>query len=201
MVLGGGDTGFLALRCSSHSELHASGIALKAGESVQFCMAAKSETPVETAAKPASKWSKKTLFLLAVGVIVVILALGLGLGLGLGLKKNDNSGSSLQSTEPPLTWRRDPQDYILSPSFDTTAPNTTRTFTLNLTELADGDPDGVAVKILLINGQFPGPVIEANEGDRLVVQVNNFMTLPSAIHWHGQYQNGGSPFIRISSDG
>src|SRR5271170_2652318 len=159
---------------------------------MQFCMAVKSETPVETAVKPTSRWlNKKTLFLLAGGVIVVILALGLGLGLGLGLKKNDNSGNSLQSTEPPLGWRRDPQDYVLSPSFDTTAPNTTRTFTLNLTELADGDPDGVAVRMLLINGQFPGPVIEANEGDRLVIQVNNFMTLPSAIHWHGQYQNGG----------
>jgi len=159
-------------------------------------MAAKSETPVETAVKPASRWSVKKTLLLVVVVIVVALAVGLGLGLGLGLKKN-TANVGLESTQPPLSWRRDPADYILPPSFDTTAPNMTRTFTLNLTELADGYPDGVSRKVLLINGQFPGPVIEANEGDRLVVQVNNFMSLPTTIHWHGQYQNGRVLFMLV----
>jgi FtsP/CotA-like multicopper oxidase with cupredoxin domain len=156
-------------------------------------MAAKSETHVETAVKPPRKWLSRTVVFLLVGVVVIILALSLGLGLGLGLKKTDTSNGSLESTQPPISWRRDPQDYVLSSSFDTNAPNTTRTYTLNLTEIPDGAPDGVSVRMLLVNGQFPGPVIEANEGDRLVVHVNNFMTIPSAIHWHGQYQNGNSP--------
>ena len=155
------------------------------------CMAAKSETPVETAVKYEKKGLSKTVILLLVGVgVTTVLALGLGLGLGIGLKKTGNSSGSLESTQSSLSWRRDPQDYVLSNSFDKNAPNTTRTYTLNLTEIPDGAPDGVSVRTLLVNGQFPGPVIEANEGDRLIVHVNNFMTLPSSIHWHGQYQNG-----------
>jgi FtsP/CotA-like multicopper oxidase with cupredoxin domain len=39
-------------------------------------------------------------------------------------------------------------------------------------------------------GQFPGPLIECNTGDRLVVKVNN--QLPdgqgTSIHWHGIFQ-------------
>lgn len=139
-------------------------------------------------------WDKKMVALLLVFVVVFALALALALGLGLGLKKKSNA--SLANTKPSLSWKRDPQDYILSNTFDTKAPNTTRTYTFNLTEIPDGAPDGVSKRMLLVNGKFPGPVIEANEGDRLVVHVNNYMTLPSAIHWHGQYQNGTrSPFF------
>jgi FtsP/CotA-like multicopper oxidase with cupredoxin domain len=132
---------------------------------------------------------KRTLLLLT-GIIVCILALALGLGLGLGLKHNGDSSENLANTKPPLSWQRDPTDYILSPQFDTQAPNTTRNYTFNLTEILNGAPDGVSKRMLLVNGKFPGPVVEANEGDRLIVQVHNNMTIPSAIHWHGQYQNG-----------
>ncbi|KAF9344396.1 hypothetical protein BGX26_004422 [Mortierella sp. AD094] len=37
---------------------------------------------------------------------------------------------------------------------------------------------------------FPGPLIEANTGDRIVVKVTNNMTNGTAIHWHGMFQNG-----------
>jgi iron transport multicopper oxidase len=133
---------------------------------------------------------KKTLWTITCAAIC-ILALALGLGLGLGLRKtSDTNVQNLENIKPPLSWQRDPTDYIISSQFDTKASNTTRTYTLNLTEIPNGAPDGVSRRLLLVNGKFPGPVIEANEGDRLIVQVNNNMTIPSAIHWHGQYQNG-----------
>lgn len=34
-------------------------------------------------------------------------------------------------------------------------------------------PDGYSRKMLVINGQYPGPLIEANEGDIIVVNVQN----------------------------
>ena len=37
---------------------------------------------------------------------------------------------------------------------------------------------------------FPGPLIEANTGDRIVVHATNNMVNGTAIHWHGMYQNG-----------
>lgn len=44
--------------------------------------------------------------------------------------------------------------------------------------------------MIVINGQFPGPLIRANEGDRIVVNVHNSATNSTSLHWHGQFQNG-----------
>ena len=35
------------------------------------------------------------------------------------------------------------------------------------------------------NGQVPGPVLEANAGDTLVVRLTNHLTQATTIHWHG----------------
>ncbi|KAF9880655.1 l-ascorbate oxidase [Colletotrichum karsti] len=44
--------------------------------------------------------------------------------------------------------------------------------------------------MILINNQFPGPLIECNEGDTIVVHVHNEAVNATAIHFHGMYQNG-----------
>lgn len=47
--------------------------------------------------------------------------------------------------------------------------------------------------MLLINGGFPGPVIEANWGDTIQVTVHNNITGPeegTTLHWHGFLQQG-----------
>src|SRR5580692_5726881 len=35
------------------------------------------------------------------------------------------------------------------------------------------------------NGQVPGPTIEAEVGDTLVVDLTNALPEPTSIHWHG----------------
>jgi hypothetical protein len=57
-------------------------------------------------------------------------------------------------------------------------------------------PDGVKRNVILVNGQFPGPLIEANWGDWIEVTVTNSLPLdasdqgePTAIHWHGFLQH------------
>ena len=65
-------------------------------------------------------------------------------------------------------------------------------------------PDGVDRSMLLINGQFPGPMIEANWGDTISVTVHNAISnanedgIPveqegAALHWHGLLQKD-TPF-------
>lgn len=52
-------------------------------------------------------------------------------------------------------------------------------------------PDGYQSNVLLVNGAFPGPLIEANWGDTIQVTVNNNITGPEegvAMHWHGFLQ-------------
>lgn len=54
-------------------------------------------------------------------------------------------------------------------------------------------PDGYERSVLLINGGFPGPLIEANWGDTIQVTVHNNITEPDegvALHWHGFLQKG-----------
>jgi FtsP/CotA-like multicopper oxidase with cupredoxin domain len=53
-------------------------------------------------------------------------------------------------------------------------------------------PDGYVRDVLLVNGAYPGPLIEANWGDTIVVDVHNNITGPedgTAIHWHGFLQH------------
>ena len=45
--------------------------------------------------------------------------------------------------------------------------------------------DGFTREVYLINGQQPGPLIEANQGDTLEVTVFNDLDVENTIHWHG----------------
>ncbi|KAK7944014.1 hypothetical protein LTR80_009547 [Exophiala xenobiotica] len=57
-------------------------------------------------------------------------------------------------------------------------------------------PDGVQQSMIVVNGQFPGPLIEANWGDWIEVNVHNAIQGPedlTSIHWHGLNQPG-TPF-------
>lgn len=57
-------------------------------------------------------------------------------------------------------------------------------------------PDGYQKNVVLINGQFPGPPIEANWGDMISVTVHNQISGPdegTAMHWHG-FSQTDTPF-------
>ncbi|TVY44289.1 oxidoreductase [Lachnellula subtilissima] len=67
-------------------------------------------------------------------------------------------------------------------------------FTIKRGQMA---PDGYMKDVLLINGQFPGPLLEANWGDTFVITVHNQIVGPAegtALHWHGLLQKG-SPWF------
>ncbi|MCJ1379848.1 hypothetical protein MMC17_002951 [Xylographa soralifera] len=81
------------------------------------------------------------------------------------------------------------QDYTLDHNWEFDAAPRTREYwwTIENTEL---NPDGVYKPMVVINGQFPGPVIQCSEGDTIVVNVRNKGVNATSIHWHGIYQNG-----------
>ncbi|RIA97880.1 Multicopper oxidase [Glomus cerebriforme] len=51
-------------------------------------------------------------------------------------------------------------------------------------------PDGFTRSLATINGQYPGPTIEVIKGDRIVMNINNKLGEPTAIHSHGMFQRG-----------
>ncbi|KAF1999723.1 multicopper oxidase [Amniculicola lignicola CBS 123094] len=66
----------------------------------------------------------------------------------------------------------------------------TRTYDMNVAYQTIA-PDGVTRNGLTINGQFPGPLVEANWGDWLLFRVTNDLTDEgTAIHAHGLLQTG-----------
>ncbi len=68
-----------------------------------------------------------------------------------------------------------------------------------LVELA---PDHI-VSTTLYNGQFPGPLLRLQEGQRVVVDIHNDTDTPELVHWHGQMipaevdgaAEEGTPFV------
>lgn len=84
---------------------------------------------------------------------------------------------------------RDASAYVLDPGWDVEASPAMREFHWTITD-AVLNPDGVYRPMMLINNQYPGPLVECNKGDRIVVHVHNRATNATAIHFHGLYQNG-----------
>lgn len=84
-------------------------------------------------------------------------------------------------------------DYTLDPQWNIQAPPSRREFNWNIKDHVH-NPDGVYRPMILVNNQFPGPLIEANEGDTIVVHVHNEGINATAIHWHGLYQHG-TPYM------
>lgn len=80
-------------------------------------------------------------------------------------------------------------DYVLDPNWDHQAPPQTRKYTWTIRD-QEHNPDGVYRPMILVNSQYPGPLIEVNEGDKIVVHIQNRAVNATAIHWHGIYQNG-----------
>nr|ACR16059.1 laccase 2 [Monilia sp. M5-3] len=78
-------------------------------------------------------------------------------------------------------------NYDILTDYYTTWPNTGRTveYTWRVTNQTMA-LDGKERIVLAVNGQYPGPAIEANWGDNIVVHVyNDLQHNGTSIHWHG----------------
>ncbi|KAF8979466.1 hypothetical protein BGZ46_005413 [Entomortierella lignicola] len=132
------------------------------------------------------KWTLKKIILTI--TVLVVIVLGLTFGLVFGLRKhhdNNLDDNNIQFTE---SWNN-PSEFMPSKNFTITNVPTTRYYEWTISEQTIA-PDGLERKMLLVNGLFPGPLVEANTGDRIVVKVTNNITAGTSIHWHGMFQNG-----------
>ncbi|TFY75256.1 hypothetical protein EWM64_g8757 [Hericium alpestre] len=139
-------------------------------------------------AKP--RYQRRARILVLSGVtLVIVLALALGLGLGLGLRKHhdDSSAATSTSSDLPQLQTSPRSNFVLNGLAG--QPPQTREYNFTV-EQASGAPDGFTRRMLVVNGMYPGPTIEANQGDRLVVHVQNNLPNTTSIHWHGLFQNG-----------
>jgi FtsP/CotA-like multicopper oxidase with cupredoxin domain len=79
------------------------------------------------------------------------------------------------------------QGHNITTDFDLKWPNTgkIRRYNLEITNTTCA-PDGIRRQCLLINGQYPGPKIEADWGDTIEVTLKNSLkNNGTGLHWHG----------------
>ncbi|KAF3067162.1 Laccase-1 [Daldinia childiae] len=138
-------------------------------------------------------------------VCFTAVALTLGLGLGLGCARYRAlhttplpllSNYSIRYGIPenldvvPIERLINKRELELDTDFAASSEPRVREFEFNVS-VALAAPDGFRKPMVLVNGQSPGPLIEANVGDTIRVRVNNHMTNSStSIHWHGMNQIG-----------
>jgi bilirubin oxidase len=63
---------------------------------------------------------------------------------------------------------------------------------------------GVTSEVFAYNGTFPGPTLEVNEGDRVIIHFRNELSEPTTVHWHGIHlpaNQDGSPFDPVPAGG
>ncbi|KAF8911280.1 multi-copper oxidase [Mucidula mucida] len=85
---------------------------------------------------------------------------------------------------------RDRPELDLDPHFVVETTPRTRTYHWTVTKI-NASPVGVNKSMVVVNGKSPGPLIEANYHDRIIVHVKNgLVNAGTSIHWHGLYQNG-----------
>ncbi|KAL4899005.1 hypothetical protein BDW74DRAFT_171840 [Aspergillus multicolor] len=83
-------------------------------------------------------------------------------------------------------------NYSISTDYHSITPDTgvTREYWLTATNTTLA-PDGYPRQVLVFNDTLPGPLIEANWGDELVIHVTNGLEHNgTAVHWHGIWQRG-----------
>ncbi|PLB34160.1 multicopper oxidase-domain-containing protein [Aspergillus candidus] len=93
------------------------------------------------------------------------------------------------------TSRRCWGKYNITTDYSVITPDTgvTREYWLAAQNLTLA-PDGYERQVLVFNGSLPGPTIEADWGDTIVVHVTNQLTdNGTTVHWHGIRQQNSNP--------
>jgi len=135
------------------------------------------------------EWRLRTFWIVVGSVIAALLVFFALILFTKHVIVQQNANNKIEEVIGMHSFRRPAVDYILDPEWDFKAPKKTREYKWTIVDIV-GNPDGVFRPMLSINGQFPGPLIECNEGDHLVIDVENRSVNSTAIHFHGIFQNG-----------
>jgi FtsP/CotA-like multicopper oxidase with cupredoxin domain len=135
-----------------------------------------------------TKWHLRTREVFTGSILAILLVVS-GLAMMRTFVDEHNSHTENLDTINVGEFRRPGSDYLLDPNWNFQASSTVREYNWKIVDII-GNPDGVFRPMLTINGQFPGPMIECNEGDTIVIDVDNKSANATSLHFHGIFQNG-----------
>ncbi|MEU9714471.1 multicopper oxidase domain-containing protein [Streptomyces sp. NPDC047976] len=94
-----------------------------------------------------------------------------------------------------------PLPPVLTPYLNT---GTTSYYRMTLKEATKEILPGIRTPLRTFNGSFPGPVIKAESGRRVVIKQTNSLAVPTSIHLHGAHvpqDSDGAPMDLIAAGG
>lgn len=134
-------------------------------------------------------FSVRNILIVVLGILFLLMVLAQAFGFKLPHSHHLPESQTIVSDVQRTGFRRPPSDYILDPSWNYGAMRTTRKYHWTIAD-EEVNPDGVYRQMILIDGQFPGPLVECNEGDTLSIEIENQSVNATSFHWHGIFQNG-----------
>lgn len=107
------------------------------------------------------------------------------------VSRNEGESDLTSDGETPVSWRLDTANNYtsnLQQWRDDFGQAKERHYFFNITYVTKIDANGANRNLTVINGQFPGPLIEANSGDTIYLHVSNQMEdEPVSFHLHGLF--------------
>ncbi|PPJ50459.1 hypothetical protein CBER1_06755 [Cercospora berteroae] len=106
-------------------------------------------------------------------------------------RRSPQTGGDVACKNAPNTRACWSSGFTIATDFDAKSPNTGRdvVYNLEITNSTDMAPDGFNRIVMAINGQYPGPTLYAEWGDRMIINVKNSLEHNgTSIHWHGLRQ-------------
>ena len=95
------------------------------------------------------------------------------------------SGFAVAACSPQATSSEAKMDAAIKAA-EAARPHSGRTVTATLTsQQTDVDLGGVTARTQAFGSTIPGPLIRANIGDELAITVQNRLSEPTSVHWHG----------------
>ena len=124
--------------------------------------------------------------------------------LGTGYPSGTSTGGCIPCEGQPGNNPEEWCGYTIHDNWYDVTPKTCKTVEYWWTITAETvSPDGVPRLGMIVNGQLPGPKIEANWGDEVIVHFTNGMTEDfkngTSLHFHGIRQNGTNEMDGVSS--
>ncbi len=95
------------------------------------------------------------------------------------------SGFAVAACSPQATSSEAKMEAAIK-AVEAARPHSGRTVTATLTsQQTDVDLGGVTARTQAFGSTIPGPLIRANIGDELAITVQNRLSEPTSVHWHG----------------
>ncbi len=96
-------------------------------------------------------------------------------------------------------------DLIIPPEMEfTVGPDGEKRFTLYVQEGEREFYPGLGAPTMGVNGNYLGPTIRAKRGERVVLNVHNYLNEDTTMHWHGMHvpaEMDGTPHQKITPGG